>query len=136
MFHESDDGDDETTQDNGFGFSKKTAAPAPAQKVDSPPRDFLNLKKKDTTPTNPPLNHFNFSGEAFDAFEFNIRPTFEPKAASPPRAFLKAKKNDTVRIETQDPFKIETKSNFKFKESRTKRPSSRTSVKVSPRLPE
>jgi hypothetical protein len=130
-FNESDDDDDEeTTQDNGFYKKAAAAAPAaPAHKVDSPPRDsFFNPAKNDTTPINPPPNHFNFASEAsvdtgFDAFGFNSQsaPAFEPKAASPPRPFLKAKKNDTP---TQDPFKVETKSHFKFEETRTKRPSS------------
>jgi hypothetical protein len=128
-FHESDDEDEETTQDNN-GFYRKAVAPAPAHKVDSPPRGFLNPKKNDTTPINVPPNHFNFASEAsvdtgFDAFGFNSQPAFEPEAASPPRAFLKAKKNDTpAKIDTQDPFKVETKSHFKFDDSRTKRPSS------------
>jgi hypothetical protein len=127
-----DESDDETNEDDGFGFYEKAAAPAPTHKVDSPPRGFLNAKKNDTTPINHAPNHFNFASEAsvdtgFDAFGFNSQPAFEPKGASPPRPFLKAKKNDTpVMIETQDPFKVETKTHFKFEESRTKRPSSPT----------
>lgn len=124
---QSDDDDEETTQDNGFDFYKKAAAPAPVNKVDSPLRGFLNPKKNDVTPITHPPNHFNFSSEAsvddsgFDAFGFNSQPAFEPKAAP----FLKAKKNDTpAMIETQDSFKVETKSNFKFEETRAKRPSS------------